>query len=162
VTPTDKITIQWLAGWLEGEGSFVCKKSGVHVGATSTDRDVIEDIALTFGGSVYAITKRQAHWKDAWVWGINGAKAYDLCKRLYPYMHSRRQQSIDRLLRQYEFSPRKATSDRIRSRISLVLRLRADGLKHREIAEIVKVERSVVSHILRKNRFGVRGEKESR
>lgn len=49
--------LHWLAGWLEGEGSFSrCSvgKASIRVGGDSTDRDVIQRVATLTDIKVYA------------------------------------------------------------------------------------------------------------
>ncbi len=153
-------TIQWLAGYLEGEGSFVCKSSGVAIVAGSTDLDVLESIQKIFGGSIYKIKTRQSHWKQAWRWQITGLQACDLAVELKDFMHLRRKIAIEKLIGQYENSPKYIKKLEVERRTKSMLELRDNGLKHREIADKLHVERSIVSHTLRK--YGVGGEKESR
>ena len=59
------------------------------------DLDVLQELQAIFGGRIYATTKRQPHWKDAWVWGISGENAKECMESVYPYMKSRRQSKID-------------------------------------------------------------------
>jgi len=142
-------TIEWLAGLIEGEGSFIIKKTGVSITCQMTDEDVIKNIKSVFGGAVYFNKKRKEHWKDSWKWQINGEDAYNLAEQLKPHMFGRRTHQVNKLLYQYENSPKKLQQHRTSRTILKVKELRESGLLHREIAEKLGVHRTFVSHILR-------------
>jgi hypothetical protein len=62
--------VAWLAGILEGEGSFL---SGASIGITvaMTDQDVIQRLqSLTGVGRIHKVGRQKAHHKDAWVWAV--------------------------------------------------------------------------------------------
>lgn len=91
--------IIWAAGLLEGEGTFVEKNNhSVNVSCHMTDLDVLEKLKSIFGGSIYLTTKRKDHWKQAWVWSMNGKDAIKVMTTIRPYMMSRRSQRIDDLV----------------------------------------------------------------
>lgn len=100
VTPA---TLHWLAGLLEGEGSFLkgspsCPRTpGVTV--QMTDRDVIERVAKLFG--VTYLTQQRGKWKTAYRTTLRGARAVKLMKRLRPLMGERRKGQIDRAVACY-------------------------------------------------------------
>jgi hypothetical protein len=56
VIPTPEIA--WVAGLLEGEGAFLMSGRSITIVMPSTDRDVIERIALLLGARVYGPLKR--------------------------------------------------------------------------------------------------------
>jgi hypothetical protein len=89
----------WVAGLLEGEGSFLLKRAGgttLVVQCAMTDLDIIERLAGLCGGSFYPVARQKAHHKDAWSWSLRGQPAYDLMRDLYPMMGQRRQGQIMR------------------------------------------------------------------
>jgi hypothetical protein len=97
--------IEWVAGLLEGEGSFysVKPKQTVRIACSMTDLDVLEKLqSLTGCGSIFKLTKRQSHWKDAWNWTITGRQAVELMRELLPYMGARRSERIRELLAYWE------------------------------------------------------------
>jgi hypothetical protein len=98
----------WLAGWLEGEGSFtVYTQAGrtrpqVQVQASSTDRDVVEHAARVMGVKVHGpyapscsnfLAKKQRYMVK-----LYGKPAQDLCEQLLPLMGERRSARIKELL----------------------------------------------------------------
>ncbi len=94
------VDIAWVAGLLEGEGSFLFKKSGEAplVSCHMTDLDVLEKLQNLCGGKIYTVSKRKDHWKQSWVWYVSHANAARLMKDVLPYMASRRSQKIKCLL----------------------------------------------------------------
>lgn len=103
-----EIELAWLAGWLEGEGSFILQHNhGMRyprVSASSTDRDVLEYIlAITGVGTLYDRPKRFEHYKDQWAWMVYRKNdAVDLMTRLAPYMFGRRWATINAILKEVE------------------------------------------------------------
>ncbi len=87
----------YIAGLVDGEGSIALKRSGewnknrtltyrLSVTITNTFPGIMGWIALKVGyGAIYK-QKTRNNWKDAWHWQINGRRAMDLLKQLYPYL----------------------------------------------------------------------------
>jgi len=102
------VDIAWLAGILEGEGSFWMSTN--HVGGKvyrypkvvvgMTDRDIIERVAGLIGGSVYDMP-RQPGRKAAFRAQVSGVKAAEWMRRLYPWLGERRRAKIDEILKEY-------------------------------------------------------------
>lgn len=99
--------LYWLAGWLEGEGSFRAqiqrRPTGeyprFHIVAHSIDEDVVrraEQIAGYVSGPYGPYTEnRQAFW----VWQEKQRdKVFELITLLYPLMGERRQKQMDAML----------------------------------------------------------------
>lgn len=104
----------WLAGILEGEGSFrapTLKKPGrLNVSVAMTDNDTINRAALLLqASSVRSRKAEKDHWKNQWVCQISGVKAYRTLSRLYPLFGLRRSSHIQECLRTFLSSP--GTSD---------------------------------------------------
>lgn len=103
----------WVAGLLEGEGSFLISGKRYHRGQPkvsmgSVDRDVIDRIHALTGevGGVYEKTKRTKGGKRFFLWSINRQDdAVALMKQLRPHMSSRRQGQIDECLAHYKTRP---------------------------------------------------------
>jgi hypothetical protein len=95
------IDIAWLAGYLEGEGSFgpgppSCPKYP-RVTLQTTDEDVIQKLAGYFDKSYQRLTPRNG-WKVCYVFTMSGSRAVKLMKLIYPYMGQRRKKQIDKAL----------------------------------------------------------------
>lgn len=139
----------WIAGIIEGEGSFVIKKNGgIQICCTMTDADVLEELMNICGGNLIALKKRKEHWKDSWRWSINGVEAYDLTKKIFPFLFSRRKTSALKMLSAYENS----FMAKVRARQEKIKILGKNKKRtHQSIADEVGVCRSHVTHILLNN-----------
>ncbi len=103
---TNPQDIIWLAGLLEGEGSFFLER--VHGNAryavievTMTDEDVIQRAAGIMGVKPafrHAPAKVKAGHKPTWRARLRGKKAEALMRELLPQMGSRRSAKIEELL----------------------------------------------------------------
>lgn len=104
--------IAWLAGILDGEGSFLLNRSIVggkvylypKIIVGMTDLDVIERVADLFGTSVYEPPKMKDR-KRLWRATIQGAGAVELMRLLRPWMSERRGEKIDELVAYWESRP---------------------------------------------------------
>ena len=92
----------WLAGMLEGEGTFHVRKDGGEVSIASTDFDVVCGVRTVAGMGTVMGPYAQQHWKPKWKWSISEElDILDLCERIRPYMYSRRKEQIDKLVQYY-------------------------------------------------------------
>lgn len=67
------MTWDYIAGFIDGEGSIVRRKRSYSIYISQTNQQVLVEICNFIGrGHVYPISKRKAHWKDAWMY-IAGA-----------------------------------------------------------------------------------------
>ena len=97
----NKEEIAWVAGLLEGEGSFLFTKSNcLKVQCAMTDLDVLEKLQEYAGGRMASASRSEDHWKPSWVWWISGEQAGELMRLVQPYMLSRRSAKIDEVLEQ--------------------------------------------------------------
>lgn len=106
-----ELELHWLAGWLEGEGSFIATLGPAHpktgtrklyiaVKGASSDEDVIRRVAEVAGvGSVSGPYQQRPEWSPSWRWHVQRRDvAVALMRAVYPYMGVRRQQAIERAL----------------------------------------------------------------
>lgn len=102
--------LAWLAGLLEGEGSFMMGRNTVRgkvylypkVVVTMTDEDVILRAAELFGTGVYVVpNKRPVDRLQQYRTQVSGVKAANLMEQLIPHMGSRRTQKISEILFAY-------------------------------------------------------------
>lgn len=93
VTPNDipPIEAAWLAGILEGEGSFI-SKGRPKIQVAMTDQDIIIRLSkLTGVGRVYAVRRQKPHHKDAWLWAVNRpAHVEHIIRLVLPWLGHRR------------------------------------------------------------------------
>lgn len=107
MSPTD---LAWLAGWLEGEGTFGFQQvNGVvypKLAAASTDHDTLERAqAITGVGRIMNITKQKPHHKQSWIWNVYRCNdVLALMQAIEPLMMSRRQARIHEVIELVEGS----------------------------------------------------------
>lgn len=90
----------WLAGLLDGEGSFTESKGRIKLSIETTDLDVIRKVAVVLGSKVY--TRRRSllgTCKPSYETSIGGIKAMAWMVGLYPMLCRRRQGQIAHTLR---------------------------------------------------------------
>lgn len=108
--------LAWLAGWLEGEGSFGAYRTGkfgslrVSVTASSIDEDVIQYVQSIAGGTVFRLEPRSSKHHPQFRWSVAKRKdAIDLALLVRPLMRSaRRIAQIDRMVEIEASKPRRA------------------------------------------------------
>jgi hypothetical protein len=87
--------IRWLAGLLEGEGSFMPYKGNPRIALSMTDLDVVVRAAVFLHGAVNPIRdKRSPRRKILWQTCNYGANAVGWMMTLYPVMGQRRRARI--------------------------------------------------------------------
>src|SRR5262245_14900865 len=99
----------WLAGLLEGEGSFMRPSPSdpkcPRVVMKSTDQDIVARVAKLFG--VTYIHKRMPHktnWKPSYTAQVKGKNAISLMEQMYPLMGERRRQQISDAIGEQPFT----------------------------------------------------------
>ena len=97
--------LYWLAGVLEGEGSF-CRAPPSQPGCpvlqvAMTDADVMERIGQIFGRAVTTVKPRRSHWHMTYSVRVQGLPAVEWMGLLRPLMGKRRQAQIDRAVQSY-------------------------------------------------------------
>ena len=92
-----------LAGWLEGEGSFFLQQRRAWISASSTDHDVVVEVARALGTS--AMGPRQnprPNRKPYWSVSLTGKRALVTMLRVYPFLGERRRATIQSVLSRWE------------------------------------------------------------
>jgi hypothetical protein len=128
--------LHWLAGLLEGEGSFVRgppsapRTPGLAV--SMVDRDVIERAARLLDCAVNLLPARREEWSDAYVARVRGPRAVEWMQRLRPLMGERRRRQIDRAVASYAPDPTRRLNDALAAE---ALEHLARGQSVQEVAE---------------------------
>jgi hypothetical protein len=96
----------WLAGLLEGEGTFTTTRADGHVYPVlelkMSDEDVVRRAATMLGAANIQIRQpKYPWWKVTYVAKISGFAAADMMSALRELMGSRRRDAIDTALRNY-------------------------------------------------------------
>lgn len=93
--------LYWLAGLLEGEGSFLApppsSPNRPRISLQMTDRDVVDRAARMMGVAYVYVSgdRRNANWKRYYMVVLRGRRAARLMRMLRPLMGARRQVQID-------------------------------------------------------------------
>lgn len=141
-----ELAVAWAAGLFDGEGTVTILKNRINASITMTDLDILEQMQYHFGGSIYPVTKREEHWKDAWVWRKgNSIEVMEFLETLYPYLSARRQLRIQDA-REVLKENRNVRNREMRERI---LAMRDSGLTQQAIADKVGCGREHVNRVLR-------------
>lgn len=147
----DQLQIAWVAGLLEGEGTFV-RRSGNScvISCEMTDKDTIQKLFSFVGaGNIYFCPSRNEAWKDTWKWQLTDSMCIlELLQSIYPWMSDRRKIAIDIVL-----STVRKTVDKNTYRLDLYESIRQSKidfplLSYRQLATIHGVSRSSVQRAL--------------
>lgn len=141
----------WLAGLLEGEGSFSpgppSDPNSVRITLSMTDCDVIARVAGLWKVSYHEVREARSierGWKPAYHVSLRGRRAAALMHELLPHMGERRQSQIRRALASYNPYLRYKLRP---EQLAEIRKLLAEGWTHTAIALKYSVDRSTVSHI---------------
>lgn len=90
----------WVAGLLEGEGTFYPKATTgyPYIACHMTDHDVLTRLQGIVGGSTIPMKKQYDHHRPSWRWCAGGALAVEIMTTIRPLMGTRRGARIDELL----------------------------------------------------------------
>ena len=95
----------WIAGVLEGEGSFVANRGARSsypvIKVEMCEREVIERAAHLLDTRVWVVPPRTEGWRPTYVAQIAGHRAAEWMRALRPYMGLRRTAAIDVALSAY-------------------------------------------------------------
>lgn len=94
----DRLNVVWLAGLLEGEGTFDLHRGKYpRVRLAMTDRDVVGRAATLLGSRV-RLSLKPAPYKASWHAEVSGEKAALVMRAVLPFMGSRRSAKIAAVL----------------------------------------------------------------
>lgn len=95
--------IAWLAGLIEGEGSFIYKESDSPlISIQMTDEDVIRRVSVLFGTNVRGPYVRTDGHQTTWTCVVYGAKAVGWMLTLFTFMGERRKAKIRDVLTRWK------------------------------------------------------------
>lgn len=102
--------VAWIAGIIEGEGSFIAEKrrsgqyatrvyASARIQVQMTDLDVIERLQELTGGVIHTYADKRPNCKDQHRWTFRGYEnVVALTELIRPWMFSRRTRQMDRML----------------------------------------------------------------
>jgi len=91
--------IGWIAGFIEGEGSFTWAGSTICVSATQVDKQPIQDLQDMLGGGIGTFSRKEVTGNIYHRWQVYGPRAAGVMMTLYPMLTRRRQSKIRQLLK---------------------------------------------------------------
>lgn len=130
------VDLAWLAGLLEGEGSFMVGPPSAPrrpaIQMSMTDGDVVARAAAILGCRVFVIRPRKKHWSVAYGLRLRGLGAVRWMTALRPFLGKRRQGQVDRAVASYQSRSRtKLTCDDAAQALNLL----ADGDSVSDVAQ---------------------------
>lgn len=84
--PRPAPSIEYLAGYLDGEGCFT---TDGRIAAVSTDREVLEDLAAAYGGRVTGHQASSPRSAESWQWRVPRKTCAVLIPRLLPHLRTK-------------------------------------------------------------------------
>jgi hypothetical protein len=127
--------LHWLAGLLEGEGTFMTgppsSPRAPVLAVNMTDADVMARLGRIFARKVQLVRPRSARWRTSYQVRVLGADAIRWMTLPRPLMGSRRQAQIDRAVACYAPRPVALLDD---EKASEALRSLAMGAPVKEVA----------------------------
>jgi len=103
----DLVDIAWLAGLIEGEGSFIWGKTTPTISVQMSDKDVLERAAKLMGVEVRGprFPKGKPTYKPIWAIYLAGPQAVGWMLTLYSFMGERRRAKIEDNLAKWKAQP---------------------------------------------------------
>lgn len=143
-------TLSYLAGLLEGDGSFMRPSPSTPnqpaVALAMTDEDVVRRAATLLETGVYTLGRRQAHHKDVFSLRVRGRRAVEVMTALKPLMASRRQEQITAALSARSLgAPRHPYA----TEVVEMIWLKARGIPRQELAERYSVTPKSIDKLVR-------------
>lgn len=95
------IDAAWLAGFLDGEGSFMITRQrrgescyySAAISASNTDRRLVDRCRALAGGLIVRSPMKNTRWKTAYIWSVKGRLVRPLIGAVLPFLVSKRKQA---------------------------------------------------------------------
>ena len=143
------MTIEYIAGFFDGESCININKNKVRISVTQTHEEVLLEIMNFFGfGSVSKLKKRKDHWKDAWVYYVSSnISVFEVLKLLEPHLIVKKQKAQEaiKVLENY-FEKEKNRVEKIEQALFLV----KSGKSYREAEKETSVNRQTICNYINK------------
>lgn len=138
----------WLAGLLEGEGSFMVgppsKPNLPVISLEMVDKDIIHRVSKLLNKDYSSLKSRNIKWKETYRICLYGKNAVELMKLLYPLMGQRRKNQIRRAIDSYIEIPRGKLKEQD---VKEIRRRLFNDEVHSKIAADYGVNRSTITYI---------------
>jgi hypothetical protein len=149
-----EMALYWLAGLLEGEGSFLpgepSNPNSPRISLVMTDFDVVRRAADLLGVQSIYTRQGKGSWQTSYGFHLKGTRAIAAMRQLQPLMGARRQSQIDRALASHHPHHRSFAQSKLTEQQVLEIYRRAhQGESLRDIAADLKVSYNACSDIKR-------------
>jgi hypothetical protein len=149
-----KLDLHWLAGLLEGEGSFMpgepSNPNAPRISLAMTDFDIVRRAADLFGIKSISTRAGKPGWQTSYSFHLKGRRAIVMMQQLYPLMGARRKTQIERALASYHPHHRSlARSGLTEQQVLDIYRRAWQGESLRDIAADLGVSYNACSDIKR-------------
>ena len=149
------MTWDYIAGFIDGEGSIISRKKGYALLISQTDFEVLDEIRKFMGrGYVWPIKKRKPYWKDAWLYSISKYEdTYYVLINVVDKLIVKKQEAehaIEVLKDRIEFLQQR--DKEVREKAKKVAELRKEGWTYREIGEELNHDFSYMRRLLKRYR----------
>jgi hypothetical protein len=146
----DELTLYWLAGLLEGEGSFCVglpshpNSSSIHI--KMVDEEVIAKVSAIWGVKYHRYFPKRyeaSGWRPVYVSKVTGRRAVEFMMLLCPLMGKRRQGQIDRAIASFSDLRRALTPEKMEE----IRRRSQNGENVLELAKEYGISKSLAYYI---------------
>lgn len=102
---TNTIDLAWIAGFLEGEGSFHgnVASSQITVSAVQVNPEPLKNLQAVLGGTLYQYTNKAGC--VFWRWAIHGSHAIGVAFTVYHWLSRRRRQQVVKMVSHWKACP---------------------------------------------------------
>jgi hypothetical protein len=152
-TMMEEQDLWWLAGYLEGEGSFTSGPPSApnqpRIQMTTTDKDIADRVGSLLGikPQPSRLDKRNPKWKRAYIVIKRGKAAVVLMRELYPMMGNRRQGQIDKAISSHRSHVARTRAGLSETDVLIIFRRAHAGEQRALIAQDFGITTASVSHI---------------
>ena len=102
------VNLGWIAGFLEGEGSFIAPHNSPRVSACQVQREPLERLQELLGGSISVRTRTGSRFKNAQPshdWHASGSLAIQIMLTIFSLMSPRRRVQISESVNKWRQAP---------------------------------------------------------
>ncbi len=91
------MNLAYIAGFVDGEGCIGFSKCRTtifpRVLVVNTNRGILEDLQVKFGGDIKPLSLRKSNWKQGWQWRISWTRAVNFLDKINPWLRLKSQQA---------------------------------------------------------------------
>jgi hypothetical protein len=110
--------LHWIAGLLEGEGSFQSNRTTPVIRVAMTDEDVVRRAAVIWRKEARCASSRTVTGKCVWYATVNGPTAASWMMTLWPLLGARRRAKIIEVLARWRTAPAASRDPLYRTKVT--------------------------------------------